>query len=289
MSTDQDLATRFGNVLRQWRASAGLSQSGLAKKAECSPRHLSFVENGRSRASRDLVLRLGEGLGANAHDIDRLLRLAGYAGEETRAEEANANLSLLLRFTDRVLTGVDPNPAAILDERSRIIRMNRIAAEVFSRCADLAEVWDDGAFSFLLGSFHPDGMRAIAEDWEPYGEGLLQALARDRFARGPEYEMLMRRIHAFPGVDPEWSRPRSDAKAAQLFSLTLKLRGRRLRIAIPSLVMTPPGSTPGPVYPERRLSIALAEDSESERALRDIRDEIRNEAPPRAFAPFMVG
>ena len=49
---------RFGDLLRQWRQLRRLSQMELALEAEISTRHLSFIETGRSRPSRAMVLSL---------------------------------------------------------------------------------------------------------------------------------------------------------------------------------------------------------------------------------------
>jgi transcriptional regulator with XRE-family HTH domain len=47
-----------GALLKQWRERRRMSQLGLAIEAEISSRHLSFVETGRSRPSREMVLLL---------------------------------------------------------------------------------------------------------------------------------------------------------------------------------------------------------------------------------------
>src|SRR5436309_16001819 len=43
----------IGDLLRDWRQQRRLSQLDLALEAEVSPRHLSFVETGRSTPSRE--------------------------------------------------------------------------------------------------------------------------------------------------------------------------------------------------------------------------------------------
>ncbi|HEV3398487.1 MAG TPA: helix-turn-helix transcriptional regulator, partial [Actinomycetes bacterium] len=57
MTTTQPLRP-VGELLRQWRERRRLSQLDLALQTEISTRHLSFVETGRSRPSRDMLLRL---------------------------------------------------------------------------------------------------------------------------------------------------------------------------------------------------------------------------------------
>ena len=52
----------MGELLRQWRQRRRLSQLDLAGEAGVSARHLSFVETGRARPSREMVLHLAEEL-----------------------------------------------------------------------------------------------------------------------------------------------------------------------------------------------------------------------------------
>ena len=52
----------FGTRLRDWRRLHGLSQLGLALQAGTTPRHLSFLESGRSRPGSGIVLRLADAL-----------------------------------------------------------------------------------------------------------------------------------------------------------------------------------------------------------------------------------
>src|SRR5687768_5894903 len=47
-----------GELLRDWRQRRRLSQLDLSLEASVSARHLSFVETGRSKPSRELLLHL---------------------------------------------------------------------------------------------------------------------------------------------------------------------------------------------------------------------------------------
>src|SRR3954452_19608709 len=80
-----------GPLLRDWRARRRLSQMELALDADVSARHLSFVETGRSKPSRDLVLQLAEHLEVPLRERNALLLAAGYApayGERALGDEA---------------------------------------------------------------------------------------------------------------------------------------------------------------------------------------------------------
>src|ERR671916_3464515 len=68
-----------GELLRDWRQRRRRSQLDLALEAEVSARHLSFVETGRARPSRELLLHLAEHLEVPLRERNTLLVAAGYA------------------------------------------------------------------------------------------------------------------------------------------------------------------------------------------------------------------
>jgi len=70
-----------GALLKDWRERRRLSQLDLADLAQTSTRHLSYVETGRSRPSRQMVLRLGEALQMPLADQNQVLLAAGHAPE----------------------------------------------------------------------------------------------------------------------------------------------------------------------------------------------------------------
>jgi transcriptional regulator with XRE-family HTH domain len=68
-----------GPLLRGRRKRLRISQLELALRADSSARHISFVGNGRSRPSQDMVLRLAEHLDVPLRERNALLLAAGYA------------------------------------------------------------------------------------------------------------------------------------------------------------------------------------------------------------------
>ena len=48
----------IGAILREWRERRRITQLELALEAGVSARHLSFVETGRSKRSREMLLRV---------------------------------------------------------------------------------------------------------------------------------------------------------------------------------------------------------------------------------------
>ncbi len=69
----------LGAFIREWRLRRGFSQEEFGDRVGQSQRHVSFIENGRSRPSRSAVERIVTELDIPARDGNRMLNLLGYA------------------------------------------------------------------------------------------------------------------------------------------------------------------------------------------------------------------
>lgn len=72
-------APGVGDLLRSWRKRRNLSQMELSLDSAISTRHLSFVETGRAKPSREMVLHLAEQLKVPPRERNSLLLAAGFA------------------------------------------------------------------------------------------------------------------------------------------------------------------------------------------------------------------
>lgn len=112
----------FGPLLRHWRLHRGLTQMGLALDAEVSPRHLSWLESGKSIPSRAMVLRLADRLDVPLRERNGWLRAAGYAPlYRDRPLEG-----LALQSVQALLEAHEPNPALAVDRHWNLLAANRI-------------------------------------------------------------------------------------------------------------------------------------------------------------------
>src|SRR5438034_7343801 len=68
-----------GPLLREWRGRRRVSQLELALDAGVSARHLSFVETGRSKPGREMLLSVLARLEVPFRERNRLLLAAGHA------------------------------------------------------------------------------------------------------------------------------------------------------------------------------------------------------------------
>ena len=105
-------AAPIGDQLRDWRTRRRMSQLDLALEAGVSARHLSFLETGRSRPSRDMVLRLCEELSVPLRDRNGLLLAAGYAPRYAEHDLDDPEMAHVREAIGRVLAGHELAAAA---------------------------------------------------------------------------------------------------------------------------------------------------------------------------------
>lgn len=123
-------STPFGVSLRRWRHSRASSQLALAHRAHTTSRHLSFLETGRSRPSRDMVWRLCQALELPLREANELFRAAGLAPAYPETPLRAADLAAFEAVMDRMLAQHAPYPAYVVDRHWNIVRTNA-AAEAF--------------------------------------------------------------------------------------------------------------------------------------------------------------
>ncbi|MEX2562676.1 MAG: helix-turn-helix transcriptional regulator [Nitriliruptoraceae bacterium] len=172
----------FGRGLRHWRRIRGTSQLELAITAATTTRHLSFLETGRSRPSRQMVERLSDALTIPLRERNRLLEMAGLAPTYVEGALDSQDLAPFQAAIDRLLTAHDPYPGFVLDRHWNIIQTNR-GSELFLANFDGRNIVD-----LALGAWRP-----LIENWSSVTGALTQRLAAD-FLRFPDDDML-RQLH----------------------------------------------------------------------------------------------
>ena len=143
-----------GEQLRAWRTRRRLSQLDLALDAEISVRHLSFVETGRSRPSRDILLRLTERLAVPARERNRLLVAAGFAPALPERSLDDPALADARRAVELVLKAHEPFPALAVDRHWQLISANAGLAPLL---AGVAPHLLEPPVNVLRVSLHPEG------------------------------------------------------------------------------------------------------------------------------------
>lgn len=189
----------FGVLLKEWRRVRRKSQLALALEAAISPRHLSFVESGRSVPSRDMVRILAEALDVPLRERNALLVAAGYAPSWPERELDSAQLVQVRRALTRLLEQQEPYPAVVLDREWNVLETNRAAPRFFGRFIDLAT--QPQPPNLLRSMFNPSGLRPWVANWAEVAQTLVQRVFREAVAGVPDPRLLalLEELRAYPG------------------------------------------------------------------------------------------
>ena len=144
----------IGEHLREWRQRRRRSQLDLALDTEISPRHLSFVETGRSQPSRDMVLRLTAELDIPLRERNALLLIAGYAPVFPERSQNDVALAQARNAIDTLLKAHEPFPALAVDRYWNLVSANASGTRLL---AGIAEHLLKPPVNVLRASLHPEG------------------------------------------------------------------------------------------------------------------------------------
>jgi transcriptional regulator with XRE-family HTH domain len=164
-----------GELIRFWRTRRRLTQLELALDANLSTKHLSFVETGRSRPSRQLLVHLAQHLDLPIGERNRLLLAGGFAPPYLEQPYDGEVMRPLRQSLSRLLEAHEPNPALIVDGLWNLIEANR-AAELLWEGVD-PELLEPPINILRLG-VHPGGLPRISSMTAACSAPLIQRLKR---------------------------------------------------------------------------------------------------------------
>ncbi|MEV1007981.1 helix-turn-helix transcriptional regulator [Streptomyces sp. NPDC049881] len=185
-----------GPLLREWRTRRRISQLDLSLEAGISARHLSFLETGRSRPSREMVLRLAETLEVPPREQNGLLVAAGFAPVYGERSLDDPDLAPFSAGIDRVLAAYEPYPSLVVDRGWNVLRANAGVARLTEGVAPhLLE-----RPNALRLSLHPEGLAPRILNLGEWRHHVLTGLAREAASSG---SAVLRELHdelaAYPG------------------------------------------------------------------------------------------
>ncbi len=211
-----------GRLLREWRERRNLSQLALASGAAVSTRHLSFIETGRSRPSREMVIHLAERLDVPLRERNRLLLAAGYAPvygmRPLEGEEMGPVRDALRRF----LAAHEPYPALVVDRCWNLVLMN---AAVQTLLAGVAPHLLEPPVNALRVTLHPEGMAPAIENLGEWAWHIVERLDRAIGATAdPDLTALRDELAGYSGVREALEAGPPPARPASEVMLPLSLR-----------------------------------------------------------------
>ena len=198
-----------GNLLRVWRRTRRTSQLDLATECEVSQRHLSFVESGRAHPSREMVLRLAEGLEIPLRDRNRLLIAAGYAPLFEERTLGGVDMEAVRDALELMLAHHDPLPAIVVNREWDLLMANAGAARMLSVLGDLNAVWQrvcgDGPRNVFELTFHADGMRPHITNWNDFAPPFIRRTQREAVAHNsPRLRAMLDALRRDATLPPQW-------------------------------------------------------------------------------------
>ena len=196
--------SEFGCLLRSWRAVRNMSQESLAHAVQTPPRHVSFLETGRSAPSRDMVNRLSVALKIPLRERNHLFRKAGFADVYLDRAITSSEMAMLQRAVAQLMTAHDPYPSFAIDRHWNIRATNSSAAKMLAPVQSTFPLDDpDTPINMLDLAFSPAGLRPYVRNWDDYARQAIQRLHREALTPD-DLEAGLRRIRQFPDVPQDW-------------------------------------------------------------------------------------
>jgi len=191
-----DQSLEIGPVLREWRRRRRLSQLDLAMSADISARHMSFIETGRSRPSREVILKLAEGLQLNLRNRNALLMAGGFAPTYAERRLEDPALSPARAIVQRILDAHMPFPALAVDRHWNLIASN---SSVKTLIASVAPHLIEPPVNVLRLSIHPQGLAPQIANLAEWKRHLIERLHHQVEASGDQQlEALAAELKAYP-------------------------------------------------------------------------------------------
>jgi transcriptional regulator with XRE-family HTH domain len=178
-------ASPFAQLLKAWRHKRRLSQLELSLESGVSQRHVSFLESGRARPSRSMILQLSETLEVPLRDRNDWLVAAGFAPAFRARTLDDPQMSSVLAAVRLMLANHEPFPALAIDRAWNVRLTNRAFDGVAAMLG--GDVWarvGGGDRNLMRLVFHPRGLRPFIANWRTVAPHLWQRARREAEALG---------------------------------------------------------------------------------------------------------
>jgi transcriptional regulator with XRE-family HTH domain len=197
----------FADLLKSWRQKRRLSQLDLALSSGVSQRHVSFLESGRARPSRSMILRLSESLEVPLRERNDWLTAAGFAPVFKARTLDDPQMNQVMAAVRMMLANHAPFPAIAID-RAWNIRMSNAPFDMLSAMMG-ADVWKrvGGPERNLMRLFfHPDGIRPFVTNWKSISPLLWHRARREAAALGgQEMKQVLTELGQYQDADTLWA------------------------------------------------------------------------------------
>ena len=192
-----------GPLLRAWRRRRRLTQLELALDSGVSARHLSFVETGRSKPGREMLLRVAEKLQIPFREQNQLLLAAGHAPAYPERSFEDPALAPVREALDRILAGHEPYPAVAFDRAWNVVAVNAPMGDL-AAAVEIDPALLEPPINLLRTGLHPRGFAPLIVNLAEWRAHFLRRLAQQVAVSDDEdLRSLMDEIAGYPVPEGE--------------------------------------------------------------------------------------
>jgi len=229
-------ASQFQQLLRAWRQRRRLSQLELALESGVSQRHVSFLESGRAKPSRSMILQLSETLEVPLRERNDWLMAAGFAPVFRARPLDDPQMSQVMSAVRMMLVNHEPFPAVAIDRAWNIRLANRAFELLSSMLGD--DVWTrvGGPERNLMRlCFHPSGIKPLITNWKTIAPMLWHRARREADSLGgQEMKDVLADLSQYQDSETSWAA----GETALVPVLPLEIQKDGLRISLFTVIAT---------------------------------------------------
>jgi transcriptional regulator with XRE-family HTH domain len=223
-------ASTFSQLLRAWRQKRRMSQLELALESGVSQRHVSFLESGRAKPSREMILQLSESLEVPLRERNDWLVAAGFAPIFRTRPLDDPQMGQVMTAVRMILTNHEPFPAVALDRVWNIRLANRPFEALAAMLGD--DLWTriGGAQRNLMRLFfHPAGIKPHVVNWASIAPLLWHRVRREAEALGgQDVKALLAELSQHQDAETLWAA--ADAALVPVLPLVMEKDGMRVSL-----------------------------------------------------------
>jgi transcriptional regulator with XRE-family HTH domain len=224
----------FGPMLRTWRRRRGASQLALALQSGVSQRHVSFLESGRARPSREMVVQLTTALDVPLRQRNAMLLAAGFAPAYRESNLAAPELLPVRKAIDHMLKQQEPYPAVVIDRLWNLQQAND-AANAFTVFLFEGPPPPPPAGkppNLLRWLLDPKALRAKVSNWEEVARYLVSTTYAEILADGGEPKALafIEEIMGYPDVPASFRKLRFEDRPPPVLTVDYLVGGKALSV-----------------------------------------------------------
>lgn len=226
----------FPHLLKSWRTKRRMSQLDLALASGVSQRHVSFLESGRAKPSRAMILQLSETLEVPLRERNDWLTAAGFAPVFRARPLDDPQMAQVMSAVRMMLTSAEPFPAVAIDRAWNV----RLANKPFDAMGALLgdDLWTrvGGPERNLMRLFfHPNGIKPYVVNWTMVAPLLWHRAQREaETLGGQEMKAVLTDLAQYQDAETLWAAE----EAALVPVLPLEVNKDGLRISLFTVIAT---------------------------------------------------